>query len=158
VVEPTPIAKGKPRRYATRNQVARGESDFVGFRCSLASIRQMDEIVASRVEEELQTRSDVLQDAVVKWIDDFYKTHPGGSGRTAWTLYRSRALRERRESDLKTLVEEIEIAGNDHHVTQLNHLLVECHRMKSLFDSEEASPREKKDLQHALDRLKQLQK
>ena len=139
----TPITAGKSG-FSTRARVPRGESDLISFRCATKSIRQMDEIVATRDEPDLRTRSDILQTAVIEWIDRYYESHPNGRGKASWTLQMVALRRERRDLELDHAVREASRARNEEDQSFLQMLLPHSVKMKKWFEEEKASPTEMK--------------
>ena len=133
-----PITRG--RRFTTRATVPRGESEFVGFRCAIKRIRQMDEIVASRFFPEIKTRSDILQDAVVMWIDKYYEENPQAPGHLKWQMTRIELNRTMRDADYEQAERMIRRGIHEKDHTLLVGSLPALHRIRLLFETESASP------------------
>lgn len=144
----------KGRRFTTRAKVPRGESEFVGFRCATNRIRQMDEIVASRFFTEIKTRSDILQDAVVMWIDKYYEDNPEAPGMVMWDVSKRDLSRTMRDTDFAQAEKIILRAIREDDRQLLMSLLPALHKIRILFDQEEASPVEKQAIKELIDRVK----
>jgi hypothetical protein len=67
------------RQRYTKDQVKRGETERVQCRADAFKVRRIDEIVAARIEPELGTRSDVLNDAIDLWLEDWDRRYPDGA-------------------------------------------------------------------------------
>lgn len=70
---------GARQRY-TKSEVKRGETERIQCRADAFQIRRIDEIVASRIDPSFKTRSDVLQDAIAMWLEDWDLRYPDGVG------------------------------------------------------------------------------
>lgn len=66
------------RQPYTKASIKRGETERVQCRADAFLVRRIDEIVASRIDEDFKTRSDILQDAISMWVDDWDNRHPDG--------------------------------------------------------------------------------
>lgn len=71
-----PTEPATERERYTKAEVKRGEVEFIGCKAKAIHVRRIAEIVESRVEPELKTKSDVLQDALVMWLEDWDRRHP----------------------------------------------------------------------------------
>jgi Arc/MetJ-type ribon-helix-helix transcriptional regulator len=69
----------KRQRY-TKSDVHRGQTELIQCRADSFHVRRIDEIVASRIDAVLKTRSDVIQDAIALWLEDWDRKFPDGSG------------------------------------------------------------------------------
>ena len=68
------------RQRYTKAQVKHGQTDLIQCRADAFHVRRVDEIVASRIDPTLKTRSDVMQDALAMWLEDWDRRYPDGSG------------------------------------------------------------------------------
>lgn len=75
-------------RY-NRGNLPKGQVEHIQCRTNALHVRRIDEIVASRVEPVFKTRSDVLQDAISMWLDDWDQRYPDGIGMGGELAYRS---------------------------------------------------------------------
>lgn len=72
----------KTRRRYTSKDIKRGESETVSFRCDYRIIGRMQKIIEQRLDADLETRSDILNDAIHLWLTTWDEEHPdGNSGR-----------------------------------------------------------------------------
>jgi hypothetical protein len=149
----TPITGAPKRQLTTRAKVPRGESEFVGFRCAISRIRKMDEIVASRFYSEIKTRSDILQDAVVMWIDQYYEDNPTAPGKGDWDLTRMEIARAVRDSRLEQAERVARRAQDEDDRKTMLKTLPNLHRLRMQFEAEDASPTEMKRLRHLITQL-----
>lgn len=67
VTEDSPVLK--PRRGILRKGMT---GEVLASRVSADDVRQLQEIVASRVDPRLKTISDCVRDAIVDWLEKFY--------------------------------------------------------------------------------------
>lgn len=84
-------------RY-TKSEVKRGESEHINCRLSSFHVRRVDEIIAARYEPSFKTRTDVLQDAIVMWLEDWDQRYPDGSRGEMSALSEMELKVRRRES------------------------------------------------------------
>jgi hypothetical protein len=67
------------RQRYTKNEVKRGETERIQCRADSFHIRRIDEILAARIDPEFKTRSDVFQDAIAMWLEDWDHRYPDGA-------------------------------------------------------------------------------
>lgn len=109
------------RQRYTKSDVKRGQTEVIQCRADSFQVRRVDEIVASRIDPVLKTRSDVLQDALAMWLEDWDRRYPDGAGGELSYQARLEAQRRKRryrtdflataEDELKGLREEGDITG-----------------------------------------------
>lgn len=87
------------RQRYTKSAVARGQTELIQCRADAFHVRRVDEIVASRIDPTLKTRSDVVQDALALWLEDWDKRYPDGSGGELG--YHARLLRMERKREYR---------------------------------------------------------
>lgn len=68
-----------PRQRYTKTEVKRGETERIQCRADSFHIRRIDEILAARIDPEFKTRSDVFQDAIAMWLEDWDRRYPDGA-------------------------------------------------------------------------------
>ncbi len=59
-----------------RVQERKGDSTPVACRCDSFIVRRMDEILGSANSPDYKTRSDIVQDAIALWLEEWDKEHP----------------------------------------------------------------------------------
>lgn len=96
------------RQRYTKGDVKRGQTEVVQCRADAFHVRRIDEIVASRIDPSLKTRSDVLQDALAMWLEDWDKRYPDGAGGELSYQAKLEAMRRKRRyrTDFLTTAEE----------------------------------------------------
>ena len=57
-----------------------GETERIQCRADAFHVRRMDERLAARLDPEFKTRSDIMQDAIAMWLEDWDRRYPDGSG------------------------------------------------------------------------------
>jgi hypothetical protein len=67
------------RQRYTKKEVKRGETEQIQCRADMFNVRRIDEIIAARIEPEIKTRSDVLNDAISLWLEDWDHRYPDGA-------------------------------------------------------------------------------
>ena len=88
------------RQRYTKHDVKRGQTELIQCRADSFQVRRIDEILACRIEPVFKTRSDVLQDAICMWLEDWDRRYPDGvTGELAYQarmhdMARRRAYRE----------------------------------------------------------------
>jgi hypothetical protein len=92
---PWTLDDSENRQRYTKSDVRRGQTEFIQCRADSFHVRRIDEIVASRIDPTLKTKSDVLQDALAMWLEDWDKRYPDGSG--GELAYRARLMRMERK-------------------------------------------------------------
>src|SRR5580692_3851340 len=108
--------KARNRRYTRPS--GKQESGRVSFRGSTTDLRKIDEIVASRVDPELKTRSDVINDALHTWVQVFLDEFGDEFPRMVDTLRLEHInhLAESREKDFEIIRDALNLAvkeGNE---------------------------------------------
>ena len=99
-VDPFQLGGIHDRQPYTKASVKRGETTHIQCKADAFLVRRVDEIVASRIDDAFKTRSDVLQDAIAMWVDDWDEHHPdGASGQLS---YQSELSRLERASENRT--------------------------------------------------------
>ena len=108
-------------------QAPRGQTENVGFRAFLGHLRIVDEAIQSRRDPRIKTRSDVLQDALMMWIEDWAKNYAEqgvhGTFLRELNLNKAKAKRERRKYMLDLIDADIEEAKQDKDVYGLQSTL-----------------------------------
>lgn len=109
------------RQRYTKNDVKRGQTDVIQCRADSFHVRRVDEIVASRIDPSLKTRSDVLQDALAMWLEDWDRRYPDGAGGELSYQAKLEGMRRKRryrsdflmtaEEELKGLREDGDVNG-----------------------------------------------
>src|SRR5271154_4617611 len=64
---------GERQRFVSQSKAA---SEVVSFRADSFHVRRVDEILAARIDPELKTRSDIMQDALHLWLTTWDETYP----------------------------------------------------------------------------------
>lgn len=141
VVVPFDRAKS---RYYTRASAQSRETDPITFRASSSEIRKIDEIVASRIEPELKTRSDVINDALHRWLENFFAEHsddmPGLADR--FRLEHIKHLYDSRQQDIDLLKETLDQAVRENNQGVLQPILYNAMRLKNELEKDPfASPK-----------------
>jgi len=85
------------RQRYTKSNVRRGETEVIQCRADAFHVRRIDEIVASRIDPAFKTRSDVMQDAIAMWLEDWDRRYPDGAGGELAFQARLKALERKRE-------------------------------------------------------------
>lgn len=67
------------RQRYTKSNVQRGSTEVIQCRADAFHVRRIDEIVASRIDPSFKTRSDVMQDALAMWLEDWDRRYPDGA-------------------------------------------------------------------------------
>ena len=65
-------------RYIIRH--LKDDGVVISGRISKQLLRRVDVIVQSRIDPRIQTRSDVVQDAIARWVQEWDKINPDGAG------------------------------------------------------------------------------
>jgi hypothetical protein len=127
-----PFDQPRPRRYTTKGQ-NRSETDVISCRAPSLLLRQIDEIIASKVEPDLKTKSDVLNDAIKSWLERFYNDHPGElqALKDRFDFSLMKWTYENREADLDEMREWLEVAKKDRNLPLLHVVLLNAHRFKT---------------------------
>lgn len=97
-----------PRQRYTKSDVKRGQTELLQCRADAFHVRRIDEIVASRLEANFKTRSDVVQDAVAMWLEDWDRRYPdGASGELSYQgrLEKLQRRQQHRDSFMETASE-----------------------------------------------------
>lgn len=107
-------------RY-TKSDVRRGESEHVSSRISSFHMRRIDEIIAARYEPQFKTRTDVIQDAIVMWLEDWDQRYPDGAHGELSAFSEMELQTRRRESrdsfmqfaekEFEALIDDTDLAG-----------------------------------------------
>jgi hypothetical protein len=88
------------RHRYTKSDVKRGNTEVIQCRADAFHVRRVDEIVASRIDPNLKTRSDVMQDALAMWLEDWDTRYPDGA--TGELSYQARIEGMRRKRRFRT--------------------------------------------------------
>jgi hypothetical protein len=115
----------KPHETYTKSDVKRGATDHVQFRADSFHIRRIDEILGQRLDSAFKTRSDVFQDAIVMWLEDWDLKHPdGAAGELHYKFAMEQQKRQRvsRREYLETVKEELDDLRKDADVEGLRAL------------------------------------
>lgn len=106
----------KPHETYTKSDVKRGQTEHINFRADAFHIRRIDEILGGRYDPAFKTRSDVLSDAIVMWLEDWDLKHPDGSAgelRGRFQLDRQKQARDSRNDYLEQIKVELEDLRKD---------------------------------------------
>lgn len=117
--------EAKRDRY-TKSDVRRGNTEVIQCRADAFHVRRVDEIVASRIDPALKTRSDVMQDALAMWLEDWDRRFPDGAGGELSYQARIEAMKRKRRyrlDFLETAEEELTGLQNDGDVQGLSTFL-----------------------------------
>ena len=152
----TPL-RGRPGKRTRYTQSKSQQTEHISFRAPLSIIREIDEIVAGRYDEFLRTRSDVLNDAVALWLETWFTEHPDKLVTEAreFFLSKRRMERERRDSYIQLLEDELEKAIKDKDAKYLRELFIEVARYRGEAEAH-CSPAQLEQLQKLHDRLKEI--
>lgn len=99
-----------------RPKLLKDEQEYCNFRANKFHVRRIDEIVGQRLDPAFKTRTDVLYDAVVLWLETWDLNHPDGSTgelHYRFQLEQQRRQRESRNAYLESLVEELDALRKD---------------------------------------------
>lgn len=96
------------RQPYVKDQVKRGNTELIQCRADAFHVRRIDEIIAARIDSTFKTRSDVVQDAIAMWLEDWDRRYPDGA--TGELSYQARieAMKRKRRyrADFLTIAEE----------------------------------------------------
>jgi hypothetical protein len=99
-----------------RPKLTKEEQEYCNFRASKFHIRRLDEIVGQRLDPAFKTRTDILYDAVVLWLENWDLNHPdGATGELHFQFQLEQQQRQRasRNSYLEMVKGELEEAKKD---------------------------------------------
>lgn len=68
-----------PHDRYTKSEVKRGDTEHINCRINSFHVRRIDELLAARFEPNFKTRTDVIQDAIVMWLEDWDLRYPDGA-------------------------------------------------------------------------------
>lgn len=99
-----------------RPKLAKDEQEYCNFRANKFHIRRIDEIVGQRLDPAFKTRTDVLYDAVVLWLETWDLNNPDGA--TGELHYRFQLEQQKRQRESRTayrdsLMEELDALRKD---------------------------------------------
>lgn len=77
--EPDPWRLESTHQVYSRPKLPKDEQEYCNFRANKFHIRRIDEIVGQRLDPSFKTRTDVLYDAVVLWLETWDLNHPDGA-------------------------------------------------------------------------------
>lgn len=159
--EITPITAGrKARRFTIPKTTKTDLTDHVNFRADTKTIRAIDEMVASRFDPELKTRSDVLNDAIFAWVQNnmpAFLQVTGGRDKEHFGMYARKWIREQRDAELQTMQEEIHIAEAARNISALRKHFIEAYQfLNELNADEDAHPPQIEETQKIITRLKKV--
>jgi hypothetical protein len=109
----------------TKSNVQRGNTEHIQFRADAFHVRRIDEIIASRVDPSFKTRSDVLSDAVVLWLENWDLQHPDGTAgelHHRFQLDNQKRARQYRVEYMESAKEELDALRKDFDVEGLRAL------------------------------------
>jgi hypothetical protein len=124
------IMEGSPKRRVpiTSTQFKRGDTEMVSFRAPLEHVVKMQIIIEQRRVAGIQTRSDIMNDAVFMWLERFYEDNPTFDPAAAqdMKMIRLRVEREHRATFLNSaqtllegLVEDQDTVGIDQYLVAM---------------------------------------
>ena len=116
----------------------------------------MDEIVASRDESELKTRSDILNDAIHEWLAKFLEEHSERfpTMKDRFELEHIKHLYDSRQRDLELIINSTDQAVREDNSGVLRPILYNAVRlMNELKNDPYGSPKQIKDLQVQIERV-----
>lgn len=127
---------GRTRTPYKRVKERSGESIPVATRCDSLMVRRMDEILASGVgSPTYRTRSDIIQDAIAFWLEEWDRNHPDMITPLAYQF--KVELMGRRRSARKDFLEvakaELDGLRDDGDITGLQELIKELDKALSDF-------------------------
>lgn len=98
--------KGEKRLRYTGKDVKRGETEMVSFRCDYRIVHRLQVIVEQKLDPEIETKSDILHDALHLWLTRWDEDHPDGAGGRLAYQFRMRDL-ERKMANQDTFLESV---------------------------------------------------
>lgn len=144
----------KPKnRYYTRASHQSKETDLISFRAGTTEVRKMDEIAASRVEPELKTRSDIINDAIHTWLNHFLEEHSEDlpSLHDRFQLEHIQHLYDSRQADLDLILKTTDQAIREDNSGVLRPILYNAMRLlNELTNDPFASPKQQNDLNNQI--------
>lgn len=151
--------KQKNRLRFTSRDIKRGETEMVSFRCDLQILHRMQVIVESGEDPELQTKTDILLDAVHLWLTRWDEDHDDPRQRKLAYQFRMRELRRRldhQKSFLESTESLLDALKNTGDVDGLKELLFIMAEAK--FEFTDSPPDFLKKLQYMTDETRRLVK
>jgi hypothetical protein len=148
-----PFRKARRRRVTART-TKRDSTEHLQFRLDSKLSDEINQIVASQVDADLKTRSDVLHDAVAFWLDEWTDEHPNTSIARRWRLERRLHARECRDAYLEVTTFGLERACKEHDDDLVREIFIDAHLEMATFLAEKASPVEVAELQTIIDLAK----
>lgn len=100
----------KQHETYTKSDVKRGNTEHIQFRADAFHVRRVDEIIASRIDPSFKTRSDVLSDSLVLWLENWDLAHPDGEQgqlHYKFQMDKQKRQRESRAEYMDTVKEEL---------------------------------------------------
>lgn len=109
----------------TRTKLPKDEQEYCNFRAKKSHIRRIDEIVGQRLDPAFKTRTDVLFDAVVLWLETWDLNHPDGATgelRFEFQLEQQQRQRGSRTSYMEKVTQELDELRKDADIDGLRSL------------------------------------
>ena len=133
-----PFDRGKKRRITRATASSKLEFDLISFRLPADTLRKMDELVASRFDPELKTRSDCLNDAVHCWMEKILEENSDAVPRLhdSFILGRHRWLYDSRQADIEEMKEMLRRARVENNEPLMQVILFSAYRLKSELDED----------------------
>jgi hypothetical protein len=158
-----PIDRAKKRRYTKATAGANEEFVMTSLRLPSRHLRKLDEICAMRVETDLKTKSDCINDALNTWIEMFLQEHGDElSGmKNLFQLEDVGRIRESRQKDLELIESNLEIGAREGHRSLLGSVVANVMRFLTEVKNDSfGSPQQIKDAEklqkRALEALEKL--
>jgi hypothetical protein len=133
-----PFDKGRKRRF-TKKTAGSQDYDVLSFRAPVGEIRRVDEILGSGTDPELRTRSDVMNDALHWWLEQYLDEHSQEVPRThdLFVMDHQKWILSHRQEEITTMTEMLEQAIRDGHHSMLNIILFNGYRLKSELEQDQ---------------------
>jgi hypothetical protein len=133
-----PFDKNRKRRFTRATSGSKSEFDMVSFRAPAEVLRKIDEILAARVDPDLRTRSDVMNDALHSWLSTFVTENPDlvPAVTDRFQLDRIEWLFQARERDIQTMAESIRRAAKERNLGLFSIIMYNLMRFKNELEND----------------------
>lgn len=147
-----------PHERFTKSDVKRGDTEHINCRISSHHKRRIDEILAGRFEPAFKTLTDVVQDSLVMWLEDWDSRHPDGqAGELAATsqIQLNIRRREARETFMSDVDKEWEALLDDADIEGIKRLLVILIKARAEFPPD-SPPKFREKIDRMIERARRL--
>ena len=153
------VPGGKKIRRLPRKDAKGDRTLSVSFRCDSHVLRQIDEIVASRFDYEIKTRTDVLNDAASAWVEENMAAYieAGNRDHLHWDFYVIKRNRDRRAEELDVMAEEMNHHDRNDNLSSLRQLRMDLTRLLNEINQDEYGDNsQKKEVKIMLESIQRI--